>query len=73
MAVYDIQVAKTSFSELLKRALSGEEVVIVIAGKPVARIVPYASEDASSRLSGIDRGEVLIMPDFDTELSEFDQ
>ena len=72
MAVFNIHEAKTHFSKLLERVLNGEEVVIAKAGKPVARILPYATEDFSPRVSGIDRGKVIIMPDFDAPLPEFD-
>jgi len=73
MAVFNIHEAKTHFSKLLERVLNGEEVVIAKAGKPVARILPYATEDISPRVSGIDKGKVIIMPDFDAPLPEFDQ
>jgi len=72
MAVFNIHEAKTHFSKLLERVLNGEEVVIAKAGKPVARILPYTTEDISPRVSGIDRGKVIIMPDFDAPLPEFD-
>lgn len=35
MAVFNIHDAKTHFSKLLERVMSGEEVVIAKAGKPV--------------------------------------
>jgi len=72
MAVFNIHEAKTHFSKLLERVQNGEEVVIAKAGKPVARILPYTTEDISPRVSGIDRGKVIIMPDFDAPLPEFD-
>lgn len=72
MAVFNIHEAKTHFSKLLERVLSGEEVVIAKAGKPVARILPYAAEDISPRVPGVDKGKVTIMPDFDAPLPEFD-
>jgi len=73
MAVFNIHEAKTHFSKLLERVLNGEEVVIAKAGKPVAIILPYTTEDISPRVSGIDKGIVIIMPDFDKPLPEFDQ
>jgi prevent-host-death family protein len=72
MIVFNIHDAKTHFSQLLERVLSGEEVVIAKAGKPVARILPFAAEDASPRIPGIDKGKVIITPDFDAPLPEFD-
>ncbi len=72
MTVYNIHDAKTHFSKLLDLVLSGEEVVIAKAGKPVARILPFVSQDFSPRVPGIDKGKVVIMPDFDAPLSEFE-
>lgn len=36
MAVFDLQYAKIHFSELLERALNGEDVIIAKADKPAA-------------------------------------
>jgi len=72
MTVFNFHDAKTHFSKLLERVLNGEEVVIAKAGKPVARIVPYIVEDHSPRVPGIDRGKLIIKPDFDAPLPEFD-
>ena len=72
MTTYNIHEAKTHFSKLLERVMSGEEVVIAKAGKPIARILPFAKDDVSPRIPGIDKGKVIIMPDFDDPLPEFD-
>ena len=72
MTVFNIHDAKTHFSKLLERVLNGEEVVIAKAGKPVARILPYGLDDHSPRVPGIDRGKLIIMPDFDAPLPVFD-
>jgi antitoxin (DNA-binding transcriptional repressor) of toxin-antitoxin stability system len=36
--------------------MNGEEVVIAKAGKPVARILPFAAKNISPRKPGIDKG-----------------
>lgn len=72
MTIFNVHEAKTHFSKLLERVMSGEEVVIAKAGKPVARLLPFAVEDISPRVPGIDKGKVTIMPDFDAPLPEFD-
>ena len=72
MTVFNIHDAKTHFSKLLERVLNGEEVVIAKAGKPVARLLPFSTEDISARVPGIDKGKVIIMPDFDAPLPEFE-
>lgn len=70
MAIFNIHEAKTHFSKLLERVMKGEEVVIAKAGKPVARILPVTT-NVSTRQPGIDKGKVIIMPDFDEPLEEF--
>ena len=70
MTTFNVHEAKTHFSKLLDRVLKGEEVIIAKAGKPVARILPVVS-DVSVRQPGIDKGKVVIMPDFDEPLEEF--
>ena len=71
MAVFSIQEAESHFSELLERVVNGEEVIITKAGKPVARILPVTSEVAI-RQPGGDKGKVIIRPDFDDPLEEFE-
>jgi prevent-host-death family protein len=62
MTVFDINEAKNHFSNLLERVLNGEEVVIAKAGKPVARILPYALDEHSPRVPGIDKGNLVTLP-----------
>lgn len=40
--------ANQRFSRLLSQVTAGEEVVITKRGQPVARLVPYVGENASS-------------------------
>jgi prevent-host-death family protein len=56
--------AKTHLSRLVDRVLSGEEVVIARAGKPVAKLVP-ADSRRGPRRPGMWRGRVRIHDDFD--------
>jgi len=72
MTIYNVHDAKTHFSKLLDMVLNGEEVVIAKAGKPIARLLPFVAQDFSPRAPGIDKGKVIIMPDFDAPLPEFD-
>ncbi|BAY64427.1 hypothetical protein NIES22_45250 [Calothrix brevissima NIES-22] len=55
------------FGELLRRVLSGEEVILSQAGTPVARIVPI-SQQPLPRTPGLDRGKVVISSDFNSPL-----
>lgn len=38
----NVHAAKTHFSSLLDRVARGEEIIIARAGKPIARLTPYA-------------------------------
>ncbi len=65
----NIDEAKTHLSQLLNRALRGEEVIIAKAGKPVARLVPF-EEAPARRRPGTARGTISISPDFDAPLPD---
>lgn len=60
----NIYQAKTQFSRLLERVEAGEEIVIARAGRPVARLVPYARR-SGKRIPGAWRGKVHMADDFD--------
>jgi prevent-host-death family protein len=67
MASINIAEAKAKLSELLDRAVAGEEIVIARSGKPIARLVPVAEQEP--RKPGAWRGwaasvptEVLLAP-----------
>lgn len=68
----NVHEAKTRLSELLQRVMNGEEVVIAKAGQPIARLTAYRPESAR-RVPGNDAGKVIISPDFDEPLPEFDE
>jgi prevent-host-death family protein len=61
--------AKTQLSRLVERARLGEEVIIAKAGKPVARIVPIAT-DREARTPGSAVGLLKVSPDFHEPLPE---
>jgi prevent-host-death family protein len=73
MTVFNIHDAKTHFSQILERVLTGEEVVIAKAGKPVARLLPFSDINTAPRKPGKDKGKVVIQPNFDEPLPEFDK
>ena len=64
MIFKDVSEAKSDFSEWIDAAQQGEEVLILKAGKPVARLVAYrpASEP---RRPGALKGQIRMTPDFD--------
>jgi prevent-host-death family protein len=67
----NIHEAKTHLSRLLEQVRNGEEVVIAKAGKPVARLVAIDRRPAR-RVPGMDKGKVIIHPDFDDPIPEWD-
>jgi prevent-host-death family protein len=64
MDTVNMHEAKTHLSRLVERVEAGEEVVIARAGRPVARLVPFARR-TEPRTPGAWRGLVRIAPDFD--------
>jgi len=58
----NIQAAKTHLSRLVEQAASGEEVIIAKAGKPMAKLVPYATA-RKPRTPGLLAGQVWEAPD----------
>jgi len=60
--------AKTHFSELIKRALAGDQVVIAKSGKPLVQLVPF-HESSESRTPGSAKGTFTLKPDFNDPLS----
>jgi prevent-host-death family protein len=67
----NIHEAKTHLSKLLRRVMSGESIIIAKAGKPIAVLSPIA-ETPTRRVPGNDAGNVVIAPDFDAPLPEFE-
>lgn len=57
----NIAEAKAKLSELLDRALAGEEIVIARAGKPLARLTPIGKRQRGGR--GAWRGWAADVPD----------
>ena len=68
----NIHEAKTHLSKLLERVMTGEEIIIAKAGKPVARILPLATY-SSPRKPGNDAGKVIMAENFDDPLPEFEE
>ena len=62
----NIHAAKTHLSQLVQRAEAGEEIVIGRAGVPVAKLVPYQSEQAP-RQPGYWKGRVTLDDGWDSD------
>ena len=71
MPKYNIADAKAHFSELVQRAMLGEEVIIAKDNKPVLRLAPL-DRPRTRRKAGSGRGQILFMaPDFDVLPADF--
>ncbi len=64
--IVNIHEAKTHLSRLVRRAQSGEEIVIARGGRPVARLVGV--EPSTARALGRDRGRFTVPDDFNDAL-----
>jgi prevent-host-death family protein len=66
--------AKAKFSELVKRAEAGEEVLVTRHGKVVARLLPpeRKQEDKPSLIGAL-KGKIWISDDFDELGPEWDE
>lgn len=68
----NVHEAKTHLSRLLEQVEAGEEITLCRAGRPIARLVPYAAR-REPRQPGFWKGRVVIKPTFDDPLPEFDE
>ena len=68
MHIVNIYEAKTHFSKLVDSVVHGNEVVIAMAGKPVAKLVPICQKP--KRRLGLLKGKIRIAKDFDAPLPE---
>jgi prevent-host-death family protein len=68
MLITNISEAKARLSALIEKVISGQEVIIGKAGKPVAKLVRYELRE-EPRQPGALKGKIKISDDFD-ELPE---
>jgi prevent-host-death family protein len=64
MARVGMHEAKTHLSQLVERALDGEEIVLTRRGEPAVRLVPERGGGFAS-LAGVWQGRARIAADFD--------
>jgi antitoxin (DNA-binding transcriptional repressor) of toxin-antitoxin stability system len=69
MAVVKIHEAKTHFSQLVNRALKGEEIIIARGDVKLLRLTPFF-EEQTERKGGQLFGMIQISEDFDDPLPE---
>ncbi|MGL5873582.1 MAG: type II toxin-antitoxin system Phd/YefM family antitoxin [Xenococcaceae cyanobacterium] len=65
----DRQEATERFAELFERVLSGEEIIISVQGREMARLIP-SNLPLQPRVPGIDKGRFVVPDDFDDPLPE---
>lgn len=69
MEQINIHQAKTQLSKLVDLAAGGREIVIAKAGKPLARLVPYA-RPREARRPGLLKGKIRLKENFDAPLND---
>ena len=70
MPKYNIAQAKARFSELVDKAMAGEDVIIARDHKPLLKLVPL--QDHSRPLKpGSARGRIWMADDFEAPLDDF--
>jgi prevent-host-death family protein len=67
---YNVANAKAHFSDLVREALLGEEVIIAKDNKPVLKLVRL--EPRGPRTPGSAKGQIHMAPDFDKTPADFD-
>ena len=71
MKAFNIAEAKAHFSQLVRQAMAGEEIVISKDNQPLLRLVPITS-GPGKRQPGAGKSQFFYMaPDFDAPLEEF--
>lgn len=68
MRTVNMHEAKTHFSKLVDSVIKGNEVIIAMAGKPVAKLGPI--EKKPKRRFGALKGKIKIPKDFDAPLPD---
>ena len=70
MAQFNVAEAKARLSELVQKAVSGEEIVIAKDNRPLLKLVPLAVP-GRKRMPGSAKGRVWMAPDFDRTPGDF--
>lgn len=68
MRIVNMHEAKTHFSKLVDAVIHGNEILIAMAGKPVAKLGPI--DKKPGRRFGVLKGKIKISKDFDAALPD---
>ena len=71
MIISNMYEAKTNLSQLVKKALDGEEVILAKSGKPLVKLVPTKSE-LEKRKFGLLKGKIKMSDDFNDFTEELE-
>lgn len=71
MAQFNIHTAKAHLSELIQKAMLGEEVIIARDNKPMVKLVTIQPLKRQRKI-GIAKKVITIAADFDAPLDDFD-
>lgn len=71
MEIVNSYEAKTHLSELIRRSLAGERIVIAKAGRPLVELTPF--QPSPPRVGGLWKGKVWIAEDFDSPIPELER
>jgi prevent-host-death family protein len=70
VAKFNVAEAKSRFSELVQKAMVGEEVIIAKDNKPVVKLVPLMAP-GKARKPGSAKGQIWLAADFDATPADF--
>ena len=70
MNVISMHQAKSSLSQLIKKAMAGEDVYIGAYGKAEAKIIPVNTDDIPQKKIGVLAGKLHVPEDFDDPLPD---
>jgi prevent-host-death family protein len=68
---FNVAQAKAQFSDLVRRALAGEEVIIAKDNKPLLKLVPLEAA-RQPRKPGSAKGKIRMSADFDRTPPDFE-
>jgi prevent-host-death family protein len=67
--IINIDEAKTHLSRIVDEVAAGSEVILAMAGKPMARLIPITPAPRPKKL-GILKGKIKVPDDFNAPLDE---
>jgi prevent-host-death family protein len=69
MTQFNVAEAKAKFSQLIRKAMAGEDVIIAKDHKPLVKLVPFKNV-TRRRQPGSAKGRVWVSKDFDAPLKD---